>query len=972
MYGNNIIIGLGGTGGNIIKFLKKRIELENKNEDIYVDYLYVDSNSDDLNDKASWKVFGRDFSLSNSNIVHLDYSIDINTIFTNPDYYKNITSWIGNKDDWQPILENFTSTRKVYGQQKRRLGRFLFASNVRKFRGSIKSIVTSLQKKSNTVNNTFYICSGLAGGTGSGSLIDTIVQVKELYPDSTILLYLFIPEGSLVGDKDTGNYYPNAYAALKELNDLSIGTWKPYNVFNGEKTQQTNFFKKACIITNENSKGVFLNPEQQKPEKLLADYIFYRIVGNTYYINKIVSLENSEPFLGGAEIVQDGNNRYIPVRSRDFMTFGMSRIIFPKEEIKEYLTYKASYSFILSILFNKRNDENFKIDNYINEEHNILYNKCKDSKKIFEDEDKNININEIIDDGFKSSIKFTEEVFTLQDGVLENEEYKPFRNEWTSILENIERGYSESNVNVKEKFKYISEQLSNYYNKSFREKDIGVEKFFRDAESDAERRAKGIVKLIEDKLFSEWLYLNNYSIKNCIEVVERFIELTKKHIKNLDKKIADTEKSIDFFFDEAEAHRVEFEQVGLLGSIVGKKEKIYSSYKNALVKYYIAKTELKGLNYAKVKLLPFVYMKLETLLMFMQTTKYNLEELKYELKKEFNREYILKHIKEKLINNEKKLSDSMTNIMQESNNILEKNIIDELNTQYANKDNELKELVKKTLYKASEYLPFNYPEVHRRSPLIQNCTIQDLRSVCLSIIPFSSEESTNNNFREVLKNTFDAQRNLYQVIEHVVDQYYQTYNNQDNTINHNEILIVKVTSTFPLRMVDRVKFLKDKYVEAHKNNPNIDMEIHIEGNRNDYNDLFIPDRGNYQEKSIVDLLILLATENLLKDDSGEYILDIRNEKGRVAHKITFSSNKIIALHKNLKYGEALKIKYESQKIIDNLAKLTYKEKSLEKEKILNNFKEIYNLIKKECDETGEDITKWIKLLKELENKWERL
>jgi len=1004
---NNIIIGLGGTGGNIINALRKRLEIENKNKDIFVDYLYVDSNSDDLNDKASWKVFGKDVSLDDTNKLELELGKDnINQIFNNPDDFSNITNWLGTKEEWSHIVENFATKGRIYGQQKRRLGRFLFAFNVQDFRDSIRNIVANLKSKSDTVDNTFYICSGLAGGTGSGSLIDTIVQVKELFPNSTILLYLFIPEGNLVGTKDTGNYYPNAYAALKELNDLAIGKWKPYNVFDGEKTEQTNFFKKACIITDENSKGVFLNPEQQKPEKLLADYIFYRVVSNAAYVGRV---ENSENIHAGAEIVEDDKGRSISVRSRDFMTFGMSRIIFPKEEIKEYLTYKASYSLILS----------------------MLYNNWNDTKKIFEDTDKKINIQAIIDDGFKSSIKFTEEVFTLQDGVLENEKYKPFRDEWKNRLENIERAYSESNINVKEKFNDISEQLNSYYDKSFRGKKIGVENFFTNAESDAEKRAKGIVKLLEDKLFNEWLYLNNYSIKNCVEVVERFIELTKKHIKNLDKKIADTEKSIDFFFDEAEAHRVKFEQIGFLGNIVGKREKIYSSYRNALVKYYIAKTELKALNYAKVKLLPFVSIEFNALLEAIKTTDNSLSQLKKDLKdnfenklkqqdtnditvKVFDKSLIETTLEKEIINNrqtqenlktaiqtnirervgkdiysfgkfneeydtnkfltylENDLSEDIVKKVQNNKNILEKNIIDELNSQYANKDDKLKELVKDTLNRTNEFLPLNKGETNRKPTVTPDAAIQDMISAYLAIIPFSSEESINNNFRAKLKNTFDAKKAGRHMITHVVDQHYKSYNNQDSSINQNEILIVKVTSTFPLRMVERVKFLKDKYVEAHKKNQNIDMEIHIEGKGDDYNDLFIPDRGDYQEKSIVDLLILLATENLLKDDSGEYILDIRNEKGRVAHKIKFLSDKIINLHKNLKYVEALKIKYKSQEIIDNLVKLTPNEKSLEKEKILNNFDEIYNLIEKECNETGEDVIKWTKLFDEVEDKLSKI
>ena len=59
---NHLIIGLGGTGGQILCALRKRIYAELGTKDVTgranIDYLYVDSSEDDLNDRTNWTYMG--------------------------------------------------------------------------------------------------------------------------------------------------------------------------------------------------------------------------------------------------------------------------------------------------------------------------------------------------------------------------------------------------------------------------------------------------------------------------------------------------------------------------------------------------------------------------------------------------------------------------------------------------------------------------------------------------------------------------------------------------------------------------------------------------------------------------------------------------------------------------------------------------------------------------------------------------
>ena len=59
---NHLIIGLGGTGGKILREMRKRIYEEFRSNEpagkIEIEYLYIDSSDEDLNSKEGWKTMG--------------------------------------------------------------------------------------------------------------------------------------------------------------------------------------------------------------------------------------------------------------------------------------------------------------------------------------------------------------------------------------------------------------------------------------------------------------------------------------------------------------------------------------------------------------------------------------------------------------------------------------------------------------------------------------------------------------------------------------------------------------------------------------------------------------------------------------------------------------------------------------------------------------------------------------------------
>lgn len=188
---NHLIIGLGGTGGKVLREMRKRIYEEFRSNDpgnnVHIDYVYVDSSPTDLNDRAGWKVLGKSVHLGTAQKVNIN---GISTaVLQNINQFPGLKSFL-NQNDINLMLQSMGPLITAgIGGQRRRLGRTLIANNMSdrdnpaNFEQIIRTAVGRLQQdKSGDANVTFHICAGLAGGTGSGSIIDVISLIRTWYP----------------------------------------------------------------------------------------------------------------------------------------------------------------------------------------------------------------------------------------------------------------------------------------------------------------------------------------------------------------------------------------------------------------------------------------------------------------------------------------------------------------------------------------------------------------------------------------------------------------------------------------------------------------------------------------------------------------------------------------------------------------------------------------------------------------------
>ncbi len=515
---NHLFIGLGGTGGKVLRELRKRVYEEFRSNDpgngIYLDYVYVDSSPADLEDRTGWKVLGKSVHLGTAQKVNIN-GISAK-VLGHIKMYPGLKGFL-NPSDLQLMQEEMGALISAgIGGQRRRLGRTLMANNIcdtnnpNNFESIVRGAVGRLQHDSNDQDVTFHICAGLAGGTGSGSVIDAISQIRTWFPyqEDThafkIRLFIYTPERTLVSARhDAGFYQANGYAALMELNALSIGKYHPTDVkgekdiFTGEVRRlldNQEAFESAYIYTNVNEQGKVLDLSEGLPAAV-ADFIFQTTVasalgdkvslfeeisteGTGGQLSRLVGCEND----GAApEKDQAGNNAH----SRKFLSFGISRIEFPETEIREFMTYTYALQAARQLTFNMWQEGIGYGERTLDEVGMGFADEIKDKKN-------------------REGLMLSNNYLTLAKPIVEG----PATKRWRLFEETWEKRTQADSDDVRatiEKKYWLGEfgkRCDDFFNSQFRQH--GVVEFFKIQRQELRGYARTIRRHIEKKLFDEW------------------------------------------------------------------------------------------------------------------------------------------------------------------------------------------------------------------------------------------------------------------------------------------------------------------------------------------------------------------------------------------------------------------------------------------------------------------------------------
>ena len=590
---NHILIGLGGTGGKILRAFKMRMfeEFPDSQErgKQSVQLLYVDTTKEMMpregRPRPDFRVMGQDASFTNEEFLFIKGN-DVSYILDHIDNFPAVKG----------IVKNAASVKSAIGNlgeaagQMRRAGRLLFASNAIAFVNAVKNAFARCSAISgNEGELNIHIFAGLSGGTGSGSIIDAIVQTRLLYPHAIISVYAMMPEMNLPkANMDQGRYYPNGYAALNELNALQAGRYIPHDVTgNGEPANVWSasvhgVANGITLYSNVNDNGLRLNSLEELP-KVVSDYVFARVflinsenkacedIVRGYNYENMNNFEVEYDELGGD--VEDNQEQLI-ARTKKVNSFGIKRVMYPELRVLKHITYTIGESILMQFKYNNWREEM----GYVNEEAN------KDYRELYLN-DKNLQKWMLDDDHL-----------TLNQKILASDkDHADIDQYW----HDKSLGYA-NDPTVKKASCPLNELDSllgeEFFAQQFR--GVGVEAYYQGKAKAIPDMAREIRHNIENELFERWK-AGDISIMELLKVSKLLIEKVTELRTHIEEEIAKTDEDINAISNDCNANVAEWSDLNLLQRLANVGNRIYARHQTDLADLYTARTYAVAFQFAK-------------------------------------------------------------------------------------------------------------------------------------------------------------------------------------------------------------------------------------------------------------------------------------------------------------------------------------------------------------------------------------
>ena len=586
--GNHILVGLGGTGGKILRAFKMRMfeefPTQEERKKLPVSLLYVDSTDEmmpkDGRARADFRVMGMDASFTNSEFLNIK-AVDVEHIL---DHINNYPAVKGIVDNVAAVKSAIGSLGQAAGQ-KRRAGRLLFAANAVGFVNSLRNAYGRAEAISANAAHTYiYIFAGLAGGTGSGSVVDAVVQARKAFPNANISVFAMMPEMNLPkADMDQGRYYQNGYAALNELNALQSGRWNPQDVTGQGEAKLYNDRVKGVadgltVYSNVNENGLTINSLEELP-KVVSDYVFARI----FYINeedkvnediiRAYKFENIDDFAIEYDETAnpDSQGRIRAARSKKLNGFGIKRVMYPELRVLKHITYTVGESVLYQ----------FKYNNWKENQGFVDMERNKDYRRDYLNKD---NL---------SAWMLDEEHLTLEKKILESDpEYTKFNEYWHDKA----IAYAEEAKKADCPLNELDNIMGEFYANHFRED--GVEAFFTSKARAIQEMAREVRRTVEFSLFDKWK-LGDVSIVELQKVSKLLLERIDEIRNELEAAAKDEKDNYDACDADRADNVNEWSRLGIMQRMINKGARLYADHQNILTDYYTSKTMLVAYGFAQ-------------------------------------------------------------------------------------------------------------------------------------------------------------------------------------------------------------------------------------------------------------------------------------------------------------------------------------------------------------------------------------
>lgn len=295
-------------------------------------------------------------------------------------------------------------------------------------------------------------------------------------------------------------------------------------------------------------------------------------------MGRLVGCEND-----GTAPEEDSN--HVGTRSRKFLSFGITRVSYPESEVREFVTY--SYASQVA--------------------KQLTYNHWIDGQGYSE-----VTMDEV-GAGYAADIKNTSKrgEWMLDNARLmlsmpiikskDTEKWKPLDETWSS---RISREVNDVMTDVADKKAWVNaltEKCKNFFDRDFRNQ--GVKGFYSTQRSELKANAQCIRRHIENKLFTDWA-AGNRSVLEIEKFVSLLIDDCNSRIDEFEKqKSRLSNEELQAATDKMKAEKTEYDNVKwLMDALTGASGKILGRYQNAIVEYYTTATRIEAYDFAKAQL----------------------------------------------------------------------------------------------------------------------------------------------------------------------------------------------------------------------------------------------------------------------------------------------------------------------------------------------------------------------------------
>lgn len=387
-----LMIGLGGTGAEVLSRVRDRIfsslgPLENYP---VIRYLWLDTDTVQSAHVSSWykrqRQISQQLKFQQNEKVELTVQ-DTEKYLSHLDEYRHIRRWI------YPHLSGKTSINEGAGQI-RAYGRLALFHNVDQVRSRLDAALRNLTAidstrialenglNTNPDQLNVIIVGSIAGGTGSGTFLDTAYLVRQTVKQlagnrKTTLMGFMVMPSVFGGAGNMSRLYANGYAALKELNHFNYSP--PVERTNGVTDPERNTehdytmwwsanepatstavspFDVCYLVDSMNEGGASASgaPQNETVFTMISEAIFQDFSISEFGTAKRSSRDNLLQWLQDDArplVTTDDPDLKLPKR---YFSFGLATITFPVERVRRACSANLAMD-IVDFWLRKSDDE---------------------------------------------------------------------------------------------------------------------------------------------------------------------------------------------------------------------------------------------------------------------------------------------------------------------------------------------------------------------------------------------------------------------------------------------------------------------------------------------------------------------------------------------------------------------------------------------------------------------------------------